>query len=68
MFSGDTLVNDYFNIDRNFAMHLRDYKEYIEKSDFYYGQNFNFLNLPGEMPSFSVKKYIKFDSLLNPVS
>lgn len=31
-------------------------------------QNFNFLNLPGEIPSFSVKKYMKFDSLLKPIS
>lgn len=31
VFSGNTLVNDYFNIDRKFIMNLRDYKEYIEK-------------------------------------
>lgn len=32
VFSGDTLVNDYFNIDRKFVMHLRDYKKYIAKN------------------------------------
>lgn len=32
VFSGKTLINDYFNIDRKFVMHLRDYKKYIEKS------------------------------------
>ncbi|MCI5795604.1 MAG: beta-galactosidase [Ruminococcus sp.] len=30
VFSGKTLINDYFNIDREFVMHLRDYKKYIE--------------------------------------
>lgn len=32
VFSGKTLLNDYFNIDRKFVMHLRDYREYIEKN------------------------------------
>lgn len=32
VFSGKTLINDYFNIDRKFVMHLRDYKSYIEKN------------------------------------
>ena len=32
VFSGKTLINDYFNIDRKFVMHLRDYKKYINKS------------------------------------
>lgn len=32
VFCGDTLINDYFNIDRKFVMHLRDYKKYIEKN------------------------------------
>lgn len=32
VFSGEMLVNDYFNIDRKFIMHLRDYKKYIEKN------------------------------------
>lgn len=32
MFSGETLINDYFNIDRKFVMHLRDYKKYIAKN------------------------------------
>lgn len=32
VFSGKTLINDYFNIDRKFQMHLRDYKSYIEKN------------------------------------
>lgn len=32
VFSGNTLINDYFNIDRKFVMHLRDYKKYIEKN------------------------------------
>lgn len=31
VFSGNTLINDYFNIDRKFVMHLRDYKKYIQK-------------------------------------
>lgn len=30
VFSGETLINDCFNIDRKFIMHLRDYKKYIE--------------------------------------
>ena len=33
VFSGTTLINDYFNIDRKFVMHLRDYKKYIEKNN-----------------------------------
>ena len=33
VFSGDTLVNDYFNIDRKFVMYLRDYKKYIENDN-----------------------------------
>lgn len=33
VFSGKTLINDYFNIDRKFVMHLRDYKQYIENND-----------------------------------
>lgn len=32
VFSGETLINDYFNIDRKFVMHLRDYKKYIAKN------------------------------------
>ncbi len=32
VFSGNKLINDYFNIDRKFVMHLRDYKKYIEKN------------------------------------
>lgn len=32
VFSGKTLINDYFNIDRKFVMHLRDYKGFIDKS------------------------------------
>lgn len=32
VFSENTLINDYFNIDRKFEMHLRDYKKYIEKN------------------------------------
>ena len=31
VFSGNQIINDYFNIDRKFIMNLRDYKEYIEK-------------------------------------
>lgn len=31
VFSGNTLINDYFNTDRKFVMYLRDYKKYIEK-------------------------------------
>ena len=33
VFSGKTLINDYFNINRKFIMHLRDYKEYLEKDN-----------------------------------
>lgn len=33
VFSGNTLINDYFNIDRKFVMYLRDYKKYIEKNN-----------------------------------
>lgn len=32
VFSGNQIINDYFNIDRKFIMNLRDYKEYIEKN------------------------------------
>ena len=32
VFSGKTLINDYFNTDRKFVMHLRDYKQYIESN------------------------------------
>lgn len=32
VFSGETLINDYFNIDRKFVMHLRDYKKYIAEN------------------------------------
>lgn len=31
VFSGNQIINDYFNTDRKFIMNLRDYKEYIEK-------------------------------------
>lgn len=31
VFSGDKLINDYFNIDSNFIMRLREYKEFIKK-------------------------------------
>ena len=30
VFSGDLLINDYFNIDGNFVMRLREYKKQIE--------------------------------------
>lgn len=30
VFSGETIVNDYFNIDGNFIMRLREYKDYIK--------------------------------------
>lgn len=33
VFSGETLINDYFNIDRKFVMNLRDYREYIERDN-----------------------------------
>lgn len=33
VFSGNTLINDYFNIDKKFVMNLRDYKEYLEKDN-----------------------------------
>ncbi len=33
VFSGKTIVNDYFNIDGNFVMRLREYKEYIENGE-----------------------------------
>ncbi|MGN0546111.1 MAG: hypothetical protein ACI4I3_02170, partial [Acutalibacteraceae bacterium] len=33
VFSGKTLINDYFNIDNKFVMHLRDYKKYIEQNN-----------------------------------
>lgn len=32
VFSGKTLINDYFNTDRKFVMHLRDYRQYIESN------------------------------------
>lgn len=32
VFSGNTLINDYFNTDRKFVMHLRDYKKYIQRN------------------------------------
>lgn len=34
VFSEDELINDYFNIDGNFIMRLREYKEYIKKGSF----------------------------------
>lgn len=33
IFSGTTLINDYFNTDCKFVMYLRDYKKYIEKDN-----------------------------------
>ena len=30
VFSGNTLINDYFNIDGKFKMRLREYKEYVK--------------------------------------
>lgn len=33
VFSDNILINDYFNIDKKFVMHLRDYKRYIDKND-----------------------------------
>lgn len=33
VFSGKTLINDYFNIDKKFTMHLRDYKQYLENNN-----------------------------------
>lgn len=33
VFSADTLINDYFNIDKKFVMYLRDYKKYIDKDN-----------------------------------
>ncbi|MGN0542953.1 MAG: beta-galactosidase [Acutalibacteraceae bacterium] len=33
VFSGKTLINDYFNIDKKFLMHLRNYKKYIEQNN-----------------------------------
>lgn len=30
VFSGETLINDYFNIDGKFVMHLREYKKYLK--------------------------------------
>lgn len=32
VFSGKTLVNDYFNIDGKFVMYLRDFRKYIESA------------------------------------
>lgn len=31
VFSGNKLINDYFNIDRKFIMRFREYKDYIKK-------------------------------------
>lgn len=31
VFSGKTLINDYFNIDGRFVMRLREYRKYLEK-------------------------------------
>lgn len=31
VFSGKTLINDWFNIDGNFVMRLREYKDYIKR-------------------------------------
>ena len=33
VFSGNTLINDYFNIDRKFIMYLRDYRDYIKNDN-----------------------------------
>ena len=33
VFSGKTLINDSFNIDGKFIMHLRDFRAYIEKNN-----------------------------------
>ncbi len=33
VFSADTIINDYFNIDKKFVMYLRDYKKYIDKDN-----------------------------------
>lgn len=30
VFSGKTLINDYFNIDKKFVMHLKDYQKYLK--------------------------------------
>lgn len=30
VFSGNILINDYFNIDGNFVMRLREYKDFIK--------------------------------------
>lgn len=32
VFSGTTLINDYFNIDGRFVMYLRDYAEYLREN------------------------------------
>lgn len=32
VFSGEQIINDYFNTDRKFVMCLRDYKKYIDKN------------------------------------
>lgn len=32
VFSGNQIINDYFNTDRKFVMCLRDYKKYIDKN------------------------------------
>lgn len=31
VFSGQTLINDYFNVDGRFVMHLREYRKYLEQ-------------------------------------
>lgn len=33
VFSGNTLINDYFNTDRKFVMYLRDYRDYIKNDN-----------------------------------
>lgn len=33
VFSGETLIDDFFNIDGGYVMHLRDYKRYLETDD-----------------------------------
>lgn len=32
LFSGETLIDDCFNIDKSYVIHLRDYREIIEKN------------------------------------
>lgn len=55
VFSGNTLINDYFNIDRKFVMHLRDYKDYIENNQMLIIRTapktkFGFSNVYNEIP------------------